>query len=131
VYRDRIGREDEIEKPAPQRRQRGPDIRWIEFVCRESLEMALADAPDHRAKELFLSGEMRVDRRLGDAGLARNGVHADRAEPVREEGSRRCGEDAFSLSARKDLEPFHPVPSRVSPDLTACSRTFIFGQEIN
>ena len=73
--------------------------------------MPLADAPDHRAKEFFLAGEMGIDRRLGDAGLARNGVHADRAEPVGEKGSRRRGKDAFSLSARKDLEPFHPVPS--------------------
>src|SRR6266403_4533384 len=58
VNRDRVGGEDEIEKTPAERRQRGADIGGVEFPRRKSLEMALAHAPHHCAKELFLPGEM-------------------------------------------------------------------------
>ena len=79
--------------------------------------MALADAPDHRAEELFLAGKMGIDGRLGDACLARDRVHADRAKPIGEKGSRCRGENAFHLAAGRNLGAFHSfprAPSRVS-----------------
>ena len=106
VNRDRVGGKDEIEKAPAERRQRGADIGGVELARRKSLEMALAHAPHHCAEELFLAGEMRIDGRLGDAGLARDRVHADRAKSAGEKGSRRRGEDAFDLAAGPNLGAF-------------------------
>ncbi len=132
MNRDRVGGKDEIEKSPAERRQRGADIGGVEFPRRKSLEMALAHAPHHRAKELFLAGEMGIDGRLGDAGLARDRVHAHCAKSAGEKGSRRRGEDAFDLAAAPNLGAFDLFhrPSPVSVHLTACSGTFIFEQEI-
>ena len=99
VQRDRVRRQQQFEKTAAERRQRGTDIAGIEFAGREAGEIALAFAADDRAEQFLLAGEMGIDRRLRHAGLARDRVHADRAEAAREKGPLGRGENAFGLAA--------------------------------
>ena len=60
---------------------------------------------DDRAEQLFLAGEMGIDGRLRHAGLARDRIHADRAEAAREKGALGGGEDALRLAARPASYP--------------------------
>ena len=82
-------------------------------------EVALAFAPDHRAEELFLAGEVSVDGRLRYAGLARDRVHADRPEAGGEKGPLRCGENALRLAARRRFgrRPIAPLWPSAAPRL--------------
>ncbi len=58
----------------------------------------LALAPDDRAKQFLLAGEMRVNRRLGDTGVTRDCVHADRAETAFQKHPFCRSKDALRLA---------------------------------
>ena len=73
------------------------DAQWLP----RKVNPAFTNVPnvlDDCAKQFFLVREMGIDRRLRDTGLARDQVHADRAEAVGEKGAFGAAEDRFSLS---------------------------------
>jgi len=110
VQGDRVGGQHELEKTAAQHRQRSADVAGIELARRETGKIALTLALYHRAEEFFLAGEMGVDGRLRNTGLARDRVHADRTKAARKKRPLCRGEDALCLAARRYpgvLDPLH------------------------
>src|SRR6516162_611029 len=105
IQRDPIGRQEELEKTAAQYRQRSRNVAGVELVRREAREIArvqgLAFAFDDGAKKLFLTGEVGIDGRLRHAGLARDRIHADRAETGSEKRPLSPGENALGLAVQR------------------------------